>query len=445
MKSFLTLFILALSALAGARQPNIVMIVGDDVGYGDPGCYGSESNPTPHIDSLAKRGIRFTDYHTAGAMCSPTRASLLTGRYPQRFGSEFDGALSQNSEHPTGLPLAAITIAEILKDRGYATACFGKWHLGYAAPLIPTRQGVDEFRGLLSGDGDHHTHIDRSGNEDWYTNETITMEEGYTSDLLTRYSVDFIRKHRDDPFFLYLPHLAIHFPWQGPSDPPHRQKGVDYKDEKWGIIPDPTNVSPHVQAMLESLDDSVGAVIRTLRELRLEEETLIVFTSDNGGYIEYGERFQNISSNGIYRGQKTDVYEGGHRVPLIVSWANHIEPGVSDALVHSNDWLATLMELSDAESPQEEHDGTSLLPLLLRGEDLPGRTLFWRTRTAKAVRRGPWKLCLTGRKTELFQLEKDPGETPNRASEFPDLVHDLSGAWSTWDTDVNRSAETFEK
>jgi arylsulfatase A-like enzyme len=445
MNRLLLLLVLALRPPLGATPPNIVMIVADDVGYGDLGCYGSRRNPTPNLDALAAGGLRFTDYHSAGAMCSPTRASMLTGLYPQRFGADFDGALGENPKREVGLPLAAVTIAEVLKERGYATACIGKWHLGFKAPMIPTRQGFDVFRGLLGADGDHHTHIDRSGKEDWYANEKLAMEEGYTADLLTRHSIDFIRAHRNQPFFLYLPHLAIHFPWQGPNDPPHRRKGMNYSRDKWGIIPDPANVAPHVQAMLESLDSSVGRVMDTLRRLGLEQNTLVIFTSDNGGYINYAPGFQQISSNGIYRGQKTEIYEGGHRVPLIVSWPGRIRPGVSDNLTHSNDWMPTLLRLADPKVERTPCDGVTLLPHFLEGKTLPQRTLFWRARSGHAVRRGPWKLCVTGQKSELFHLGDDPGETTDRAGDEPALVQELSEAWTKWNVDVNRSAAALER
>ena len=279
-------------------KPNIIVILADDLGYGDPGCYGSEINATPHIDLLAKGGLRFTDFHTAGAMCSPTRASILTGRYPQRFGRMFDGALSGTTQRNLGLPLEATTIAEVLRKHGYATGCFGKWHLGYRRPLVPNRQGFDVFRGLVSGDGDFHTHIDRSGTADWWHNDRIELAEGYTTDLLTKYSVDFIKEHREGPFLLYLPHLAIHFPWQGPDDPPHRTTGKSWHKDKWGVIPDRGNVTPHVKAMIESLDASVGAIVAALRKWDLEKDTVVVFTSDNGGYLTYGKEFRHISSNG---------------------------------------------------------------------------------------------------------------------------------------------------
>lgn len=432
------------AADAPAKKPNIVLIMADDLGYGDLGCYGSKRNSTPHIDALASSGLRFTDFHSAGAMCSPTRASILTGLYPQRFGVQFNGAIGEQGEREDGLPVAAVTLAERLKQQGYATGCFGKWHLGYKAPMIPTRQGFDVFRGLLGGDGDHHTHINRSGREDWYADEAPAMEKGYTAELITRHSVEFLEAHRHEPFFLYLPHLAIHFPWQGPADPPHRQKGVDYNDDKWGTIPDPSNVAPHVKAMLESLDTSVGRVMEALQRLGLAENTLVIFTSDNGGYLKYGARFRQISSNGIYRGQKSEVYEGGHRVPMIVYWPGRIRAGVTHALAHSNDWMPTLLQLAGASLP--ESDGVNLRPVLFEDDgSLPDRTLFWRTSSAHAARRGPWKLCVVGRRTELYHLGDDPGETSNLAAAKPDIVKELSTAWTAWNQEVKRSAKALEK
>lgn len=443
MRALFSAILLLLAAVPARaeKRPNIVLIVADDLGYGDLGCYGSRVNPTPNVDALAADGLRFTDFHSAGAMCSPTRASILTGCYPQRFGARFDSALS-GTEPRGGLPLEAETIAELLSENGYATACFGKWHLGYRAPLLPTRQGFATFRGLLSGDGDYHTHVDRSGEEDWWSDETITMESGYTTDLLTGHSIEFIEAHRNDPFFLYLPHLAIHFPWQGRDDPPHRIAGTDYTDEKWGVIPDPSNVAPHVRSMIQALDESVGRIIAALERLELRQNTLVVFTSDNGGYIRYGERFSNISSNGPLRGQKVDLYEGGHRVPMILSWPGRIQPGVTDELAHSNDFLPTFLNVAGIPS-DTNHDGFDLSDLAFRGETLSERTLFWRSKTQKAVRRGPWKLCITGKKRELFDLSRDLGETADQSEEQPGIVKDLTAAWETWAADVNRSAAPY--
>lgn len=177
-----------------AEQPNIILIVADDLGYGDIGCYGNKKNRTPHLDRLAAEGMRFTDFHSNGPMCTPTRAALLTGLYQHRFGRAFESALSYKAHRDRGLPLEARTIADVLKPAGYATAMYGKWHLGYGPPFVPTRQGFDEFRGLLTGDGDHHSHISRSGNEDWWADEEIDMEDGYTAELITQHSIDFVQR-----------------------------------------------------------------------------------------------------------------------------------------------------------------------------------------------------------------------------------------------------------
>ncbi len=428
---------LAIIGIAHADKPNIVLIVADDLGYGDLGCYGSNTNSTPHIDALAASGLRFTDFHAAGPMCSPTRAAMLTGLYQQRFGRVFDGALSGISHRDIGLPQEAVTLAEILRGEGYATGCFGKWHLGYRPPWLPTDQGFDIFRGLASGDGDFHTHIDRSGNEDWWHDNEIAMESGYTTDLITKHSIDFITKHHDEPFFLYVPHLGIHFPWQGPDDPPHREKGTSYHHDKWGRIPNPGNVSPHVRAMIESLDHSTGQILAALEKGKLTEKTIVVFTSDNGGYLTYGENFRNISSNGPLRGQKTDLYEGGHRVPTIVSWPSKIAPKVTDETAHSVDLFPTFASLAGISSEKAQTDGTSLTSLLFENAPLPDRMLFWRADADRAVRHGRWKLCVRGEKPELYDLEKDLSEQHNLAEAHPKITNSLLTAWAHWEADVN--------
>ena len=420
------------------ETPNIVVILADDLGYGDIGCYGSSKNRTPHLDRLAKNGIRFTDFHSNGPMCSPTRAAFLTGCYQNRFGRRFESALNGARREP-GLPLSTPTIAKVLRKAGYATGMFGKWHLGYESPYLPTNMGFDEFRGLVSGDGDYHTQVDRSGNQDWWKGDSIAMEKGYTTDLITRHSINFIERHQDKPFFLFIPHLAIHFPWQGPDDPPHRQVGKSYMKDKWGIIPDRSNISPHIQAMVEKLDESVGAIATTLKKLNLTDNTLIVFTSDNGGYIDYAGGFEQISNMGPLRGEKGEIYEGGHRVPAIFSWPGKISPSISHQPAMTMDLFPTFAAI--AKSKNENLDGINLLPLLLENKPLPGRTLFWRMGPDKAVRQGPWKLCIRGKNLpELYQLSDDIGEKTNLAEGQPELVNKLQRSLSNWETEVDRSA-----
>ena len=439
-----TFFLFALCSSLFASSPNIVLIMADDLGYGDLGCYGNSNIETPNIDALAANGLRFTDFHSSGPMCSPTRAGTLTGVYQQRFGPNFDGAISGVEDYHTGLPLEAITIAEVLKEKGYATGCFGKWHLGFQPPYFPTKQGFDEFRGLGSGDGDFFTHVDRSGREDWWTNDEKTPEEGYTTDLLTKHSIDFIRRHRDEPFFLYVPHLAIHFPWQGPEDPPHRQAGTVYHQDKWGVIPDRSNVHPHVRAMIESLDKSVGKILSVLKKESLIENTLVIFTSDNGGYIRYSGGFENISSNGPLRGQKTQVYEGGHRVPTIVSWPGRIKSGVTNQTSISMDWFPTFAGLAGVSMPHMQLDGVDLSPLLFDGKSLSDRNLFWRIRGNWAVRSGPWKLTYANGESGLYNLDSDIGETTDLSTKHPEKVAGLRAAYDEWNQKVNLSAKAYE-
>ena len=437
------------SNAAGNREvqkPNIVFILADDLGYGDIGCYGSTVNRTPHLDRLAAGGMRFTDFHSNGAMCSPTRAAFLTGLYQNRFGRTFESALS-GVRRDAGLPLSAVTIAEILKQAGYVTGMFGKWHLGYEAPYLPTNQGFDEFRGLVSGDGDHHTQIDRSGNKDWWKDSAIAMEKGYTADLITRHSIDFIERHRDRPFFLYVPHLAIHFPWQGPNDPPHRKAGVAYHKDKWGVIPDRSNVRPHVTAMIESLDGSVGEIVAALERHDLTKKTLVVFTSDNGGYLDYAGGFEKISDMGPLRGEKGTIYEGGHRVPAVISWPGTITPSVCHETVLTFDLFPTFAALSGTHTNGAKLlDGINLSSLLFDGERLPERTLFWRMGSSKAVRRGAWKLCIRGRRPpELYNLATDLGEQENLAGAQPAILVSLQEALSDWEVDVDGSVATEER
>jgi len=420
------------------NPPNLVFIMADDLGYGDLACYGHPRNKTPHIDRLAKEGLKCTDFHANGPMCSPTRAALLTGKYQNRFGRRFESALSAKQPH-IGLPTNVVTIPQVLKKAGYATGMYGKWHLGYHPPHMPTHFGFDDFRGLLTGDGDHISHISRSGNEDWYHNETIEMEEGYSTELITRYSIDFMRKNRDRPFFLYVAHLAIHFPWQAPGEKAHRVAGKHYWSlEKLGPHPE-GQVGPVVEDMIEALDASVGRIMAALRELGLDENTFVFFTSDNGGYLDYAGKFQGeLSSNAPCRGQKTEVWEGGHREPAVAWWPGRIKPGTTTReTAMTMDMLPTYAEVAGVNAPADV-DGITLTPLLFEGKPLPKRDLFWRAGSDYAVRRGPWKLVIDGRKEQLFNLDDDIGERQDVSAQHPALAKDLLASLKAWEEDVDK-------
>jgi arylsulfatase A-like enzyme len=424
-----------------ARRPNIVLILADDLGYGDLPSYGAAETKTPNLDRLAREGLRFTDFHANAASCSPTRAALLTGRYQQRSGVE--SALSEKSP---GLRGDALTIAEYLKPAGYATGVFGKWHLGSRpdSPALPNRRGFDEFVGARHGGIDYHSHVDRYGRLDWWRNEEQLDEPGYATDLLTKHAVRFIETHRDRPFFLYLPHLAIHFPWMTPEDGGYRRVGGDY-DNLSKVGPHaPPDLRPVVRRMVERLDDGVGEVVAALRKHGLAENTLVVFTSDNGGYLRYSGGFLKISSNGVLRGQKIGMHEGGHRVPCIAWWPGRIAAGTTtDATTITMDLLPTYLELLGIAPPPagDPHalDGVSLAPLLFKNEAPAERTLFWRTGDFKAVRQGPWKLVIEhGERAKLYRLDRDLSEKQDLAGMEPERLSELEAALAEWERDVDR-------
>jgi arylsulfatase A-like enzyme len=455
-------------------KPNIIVILADDLGFGDPGGYYGGRASTPNLDRLAREGMLFTDFHSNGPMCSPTRAALLTGRYQQRLGIE--SALPVNwdvrgigSDENKG----EITVGEYLRKEGYATGIFGKWHLGKHPSANPVLHGFDEFRGLKSGDGDYFRKIDRNGHRDWWHGEELEFEEGYITNVITDNASRFIRKHKNGPFFLYIAHLAIHFPWQTPEDRDleTRREGEDFSSNHPGprskLGPhSPREIPSILQRMIEELDASIGRLKETLREEGLEENTLLFFTSDNGGYLHYPVKLADekaalipgfdstitkplwpeVGSNGPLRGQKMQVYEGGHRVPAIAWWPGNIPPlSVCGQTVMTMDLLPTFLELLRMEAPPpgspNELDGISLIPLLLQGEALPQRTLFWRMYNQKAVRRDNWKMVVKqGSSPELYNLSDDIGESRDLSGKHPEMVRELSAELDAWEADVNRSS-----
>ncbi len=399
----LPLLVLALMAAMDARAdpmpPNFILIMADDLGYGDLGCYGSERNPTPHIDALASQGMKFTDYHSNGALCSPTRAALMTGRYQQRVG--ISGVVTAARHRDKGMAVEETTIADVLSKHGYATAIFGKWHLGYEPRFNPIRQGFDEFVGFVSGNVDFFTHIDQAGFKDWWHNDRLKTEEGYVTHLITRHSLRFIEENKDKPFFLYIPHLSPHYPYQGPGDQPVRteigQSGVT------GLGGD---VSQTYAEMIAEMDKGIGEIVAALDRHGLTERTLIVFCSDNGA--------NRNGCNGPFRDGKGSIYEGGHRVPMIARWPRVIPAGtVSDATVLGMDFFPTMLDAAGIKTP-DNLDGISIMPVLRADANLPERTVFWSVGKHAAARRGPWKLVIRrgDRKDggSLYHLGDDPAE-----------------------------------
>ena len=407
-----------------ARQPNVILIMADDLGYGDISCYGGWVN-TPHIDALAQGGMRFTDYHANGPVCSPTRAALLTGRYQQRCGID-EVVFANGPARETGMPLKETTFAEVLKQHGYVTGIFGKWHLGYNVEFNPSKQGFDEFIGYVSGNVDYHSHIDGAGIDDWWKNAEKVPEEGYVTDLITAHAVDFLKRHKDEAFCLYLPHEAPHSPYQGRNDWPERLPAGETGRKLQG-----DDIRRAYREMVEIMDQSVGHIVETVRQLGLEQNTLIVFCSDNGA--------NRNGANGPLRGFKGSLWEGGHRVPALAYWPSHIKPATTcDQTVLSMDLFPTLVSVAGGVVPTElKLDGANLQALLTKGQTLPERTLFWAYRKQTATRNGPWKLLVQDDAVRLFNLDSDLGERTDLAAQHPDLVASLQAELAAWKREVS--------
>ncbi|WP_372650306.1 sulfatase [Draconibacterium sp.] len=410
------------------QRPNIILIVADDLGYADLSCYGSKTINTPNLDKLAAEGIRFTDFHSNGPVCSPTRAALLTGKYQQRVG--IDGVVTAKHDRHKGLAPNEKTFAETFKEAGYVTGMFGKWHVGYETKFNPINQGFDEYIGFVSGNVDYHSHVDQEGYEDWWTGDKLVKEEGYSTDLITRHSVDFIKRHKEEPFLLYIPHEAPHGPFQGRNSKPQRkvreQEGADFI-----INPPEENRAEIYKEMVEVMDEGIGVVLNTLKELNLDKNTFVFFCSDNGGTSRCGD-------NGKLRGYKASLWEGGHRVTAIAWYPGVIAPNqINDETLLTMDLYPTLAEMIGAEIPQNI-DGVSIKNHLLKGEDMPKRDLFWGYAGRAAMRRGDWKLMLSKPDAEpmLYNLKSDLEETNNVANENRELVKEMLVKLNTWKKEV---------
>lgn len=433
--SIITLSLFTLAGSAGARpagKPNVILILADDLGYADVGCFGSERFDTPHIDALAANGIRFTDFHSNGAVCSPTRAALLTGRYQQRSG--ITGVVTAKSHRHTGLALEEVTFAEAMKEAGYVTGMFGKWHVGYDPKFNPVHQGFDEFRGYVSGNVDYQAHIDQEGYEDWWNQDKLEPDEGYSTDLITQYGVDFIRRHKDAPFLLYLPHEAPHYPFQGRKDTQQYQPGAG-KGIHGAKRLDADGTRRAYKEMIEVMDEGIGRIVAEVKAAGLEKDTLIIFFSDNGP--------SKLGSAGPLRGGKGSIYEGGHRVPAVAYWPGVITPGSESATpVAGTDIFPTLIAIADAERPDQlKLDGVNLLPILQGGELSAPRSLYWGIKNQIAVREGPWKLVASkqGKTLQLFNLHNDLGEKNNVAGKHPEKTKALLKKLQAWDAEVSKN------
>jgi arylsulfatase A-like enzyme len=407
------------AAAQAPRPPNIVVLLSDDVGYGEYGFQGNTEIPTPHIDSIAKAGVRFTAGYVSGPYCSPTRAGLLTGRYQTRFGHEFNGGGGAGGQG-FGLPPTEVTLADRLKKAGYATVCIGKWHLGGPPEFLPMKRGFDEFYGTVA----NTPFLNPPNFVDSRVSPDITPvkdESFYTTDAYAARAVDWIERNKDRPFFLYLPFNAQHAPLQA------TRKYLD----RFGAIADEKRRT--FAAMMSAMDDAVGRVLEKVRQIGQEENTLIVFFSDNGGPTQ-----QTTSKNGPLRGFKATTLEGGVRVPFCMQWKGRIPAGtVYEHPIIQLDILPTAMAAAGAAiDPAWKLDGVNLLPFLTgRNPNPPHHALYWRFGEQWAIRKGDWKLVasrIDGAEPRLFNLKDDVGEARDLRSTNPDKYKELLADWRAW-------------
>ncbi|MGY1490114.1 sulfatase family protein [Methylobacillus pratensis] len=419
----------ALGSNGTKHQPNIIFIMADDLGYADLGVYGQTAFKTPNLDKLAQQGLRLTQTYANSCVCSATRFALITGRYQYRLRGGLEEPLAGSSVEHLGLPPEHPTLPSLLKKAGYNTALFGKWHLGSLPKFGPLKSGYDVFFGNYAGALDYFTHKPGVGSDvpdGLYEGEVPVKEVGYYTDIVANHASQYIGKQTAaKPFFLSLHFTAPHWPWEGPGDEAvsHEIKNLFHLDggslETYG-------------KMVEALDAAVGRVLNTLQQQGLADNTIVVFTSDNGG-----ERFSNTWP---FSGQKTELLEGGIRVPGIIRWPAQIKAGqVSSQVVTSMDWLPTLLAAAGAQpDARYQPDGANVLPVILGQTAIQPRTLFWRYKGQEqaAARSGDWKYLKINGNEFLFDLGKDQRERANLAEKHPQVLAELKEKWQQWNNSM---------
>jgi arylsulfatase A-like enzyme len=402
-------------------RPNVLFILADDLGYGDLSCYGRPDYKTPVIDGLANDGILFTDSYANGDVCTPTRVAFHTGRYQHRLRIGLQQPLSDgNSE--IGLPPDHPTIASLLKGNGYETALVGKWHVGNAPQFNPVHHGYDEFFGIVGSSEDYFTHKNTAGTMDLFENEKPVEVDGYLTDLFTERGLQIIRRKRSRPFYLSMHYNAPHWPWQGPGD---KEAALRENGRAGADRPGSAEV---FGKMMKSMDAGIGRLLDALRTSGLERNTLVIFTSDNGG-----ERY---SRNWPFSFRKGSLWEGGIRVPAIVRW-----PGIVPARKTTNqaaitlDWTATILKTTGT-NPHQDYpvEGEDLMAVCTGRRAAFERTLYWRNAQHQAMRSGNSKYLKEGNNEHLFDVTKDPGEKTDLKDEQPDVFERLQTAYQKWNS-----------
>jgi arylsulfatase A-like enzyme len=417
-------------------RPSVVLILMDDLGYGDIGSYGVKDARTPNLDRLAREGVRLTDAYANGANCSPTRAGLITGQYQQRYGIEWPlGAVPGDSAR--GLPVTGATLPALLKKNGYATGLIGKWHLGFKPEFGPNVHGFDEFFGFVSGAVGYYSHRRGDGTPDLYENTTPVEVPGYLTDEITRRAVSFVDRHSNDPFFLEVAYNAVHWPFDVPDLPASARHDVPQPAAPVGdlrLYQGPNASLPATRGdyvrMLERADEGVGQILAALERRGLTKNTLVIFTNDNGG--------EWLSRNAPLSNRKSTLWEGGIRVPLILRWPGHLPANTSSVQVAiTMDLTASILAATGATVPTTyKLDGLDLVPSLSGRSPVVERQLFWRIKRPheqRAVRSGRWKLLQDGSNFYLFDVSEDPGERHDLTAAHPELVRKLNAALDEWE------------
>jgi len=405
-----------------SRRPNVLFILADDLGYGDLSCYGRPDYQTPALDGLAKQGVKFTSNYAAAPVCTPTRCAYITGRYPQRLPVGLAEPLTANSPRDLGLPPDHPTVASLLKANGYETSLVGKWHLGWKPEFGPNRHGFDEFFGVLSGAVDYFTHraADAPGGTDLWQNLTPIDRVGYLTDLLSDKAVEFIARRHTKPFFLSLQYTAPHAPWEGPED-----EAIGHTTHGPGPMTNGGSLKIF-STMMTRMDAGIARVLRALDSTRLARDTLVIFTSDNGG-----ERY---SFNWPFSFAKGSLNEGGLRVPAIARWPGVIPGGrVTDHAAITMDWTATILGVT-ATSPDPAFplDGENVMPVCTGQRKPYDRTLHWRVTGLNAARVGLWKYLKDEAGEHLYDLAIDPGEKSDLREAHSDRFAAMRRSHQEW-------------
>ncbi len=425
-------------APAQAAPPtNVVLITADNLGFHDTGCYGNREVKTPNLDRLAGQGVRCTSFYSASPTCTVSRASLLTGRYPQRHGlthqlrTSLDLSIDENLG--VGLRHSERLIPQYLEPLGYATACFGKWNIGFAPGSRPTERGFDEFFGHASGNMDYYTHIYK-GRNDLYRGTEPARVEGYSTDLFAEAACDFLRRQADGPFFLYVPFNAVHYPGKANKKPgqPCIWQAPDESFARYGYSPDTRDVRKRYYATVTALDAGIGRVLHQIDALGLAPNTLVIFFSDNGAFAAQS----NCASNHPYRTERVMIYEGSLRVACLVRWPGRLPSGtVCDEMLTSLDFLPMILEAAGAPLPDDRIlDGRDPTATLAGRAPSPHRSLFWHYNRSGAVRDRRYKLVKprASKTWSLYDLAADPGETRDLADRRPEVVSRLSRQYDRW-------------